>query len=325
MACPGGSVLVEGDDLIADGVVPEVRLGDDMVPVEFAGRRTLRIRVPSTSEGGVLPLRIGHGTGVSVLLEIGRTVATGVNQVDSPAFDRAGRLYVTYSGSRGQQVPVSIFRVGPTGARESFSSAIANPTSMAFSPDGVLYVSNRFNGTVYRVADDGTANEFATHLGMPCGLAWSHDGALFVGDRSGNIFRVRPDGQAFMIATLPPSVAAYHLAMGPERALYVTAPTLTTRDRIYRIQMDGSTDVLARDFGRPQGLAFDAHGRLFVTDALAGDSGLFQVAQNGARTIAVSGENLIGVAFTPGGGFVLASNDCVFGFAGEPAAAAGGR
>jgi sugar lactone lactonase YvrE len=314
-------VIVEGDDLIAGGLVPDVRLGDDPAPVEFASRRTLRIRVPSASAGGVLPLRIGHGTGVSVLLEIGRPLATGVNQVDSPVFDREGRLYVTYSGSRGQQVPVSIFRVGPTGARESFSSAIGNPTSMAFSPDGVLYVSNRFDGTVYRVADDGTAAAFATHLGMPCGLAWSDDGALLVGDRSGNIFRVRADGQAFMIATLPPSVAAFHLAMGPERALYVTAPTLTTRDRIYRIQMDGSTDVLAGDFGRPQGLAFDPHGRLFVTDALAGDSGLFEVAHDGARSMAVSGENLIGVAFTPGGGVVLASNDCVFGFAGDPAAA----
>jgi sugar lactone lactonase YvrE len=321
MACPGGAITIEGDDLTGPGAVPEVRLGDDLTAIEFASRRRLRLRVPATSTGGVLPLRIGHGTGGSVMVEIARTIVTGVNQVDSPAFDREGRLYVTFSGSRGQQVPVSIFRVGPTGARDSFSSAIPNPTSMAFSPDGVLYVSNRFDGTVYRVASDGSATEFATHLGMPCGLAWSSDGALFVGDRSGNIFRVRPDGQAFMIATLPPSVAAFHLAMGPDRALYVTAPTLTTRDRIYRIQIDGSTDVLADDFGRPQGLAFDAHGRLFVTDALAGESGLFHLAQDGARRLAVSGENLIGVAFTPGGGLVLASNDCVFGFAGEPARA----
>ena len=325
MACPGGAVIVEGDDLIEPGVVPEVRLSDDPTPIEFASRRRIRIRVPSTSAGGVLPLRIGHGTGRAVMLEIGRTIVTGVNQVDSPVFDREGRLYVTYSGSRGQQVPVSVFRVGPTGARESFSSAIANPTSMAFSPDGSLYVSNRFDGTVYRVASDGSATEFATHLGMPCGLAWSPDGALFVGDRSGNIFRVRPDGQAFMIATLPPSVAAFHLAMAPDRTLYVTAPTLTTRDRIYRIQVDGSTDVLARDFGRPQGLAFDVNGRLFVTDALAGGSGLFHVTQEGARRLAVSGENLIGVAFAPGGGVVLASNDCVFGFAGEPGGAAVAR
>jgi sugar lactone lactonase YvrE len=317
MACPDGCVTVEGERLTIDGIVPEVRLGDDIVRVEFASPRKLRIRVPATSTGGSLPLRIGRGTGRAVLLEVGRTIATGVNQVDSPVFDSQGRLYVTYSGARGQQVPVSIFRIGPGGARESFSSAVANPTSMALSPDGVLYVSNRFDGTVYRVAEDGSASVFATHLGIPCGLAWSED-ALFVGDRSGNIFRVRPDGQAFMIAPLPPSAAAFHLAMGKDGALYVTAPTLTTRDRVYRVQLDGPIDVLSADFGRPQGLAFDSRGRLFVTDALAGASGLFLVPHDGPRSIAVSGEGLIGVAFTPGGGFVLASNECVYAFAGEP-------
>ena len=71
--------------------------------------------------------------------------------LEGPAFDRDGNLYVTYSGTRGQEVPVSIFRVRPNGTRESFSSGIVNPTSMAIGPEGRLYVSSRFEGTIYRV------------------------------------------------------------------------------------------------------------------------------------------------------------------------------
>jgi hypothetical protein len=102
---------------------------------------------------------------------------------------------VTYSGTRGQQVPVSIFKVRPNGTRETFSSGIVNATSMAIDAQGRLYVSSRFEGTVYRVATDGTFEVFATDLGVACGLAFSKDGTLFVGDRVGTIFRVHEAGR----------------------------------------------------------------------------------------------------------------------------------
>ena len=109
----------------------------------------------------------------------------------------------------------------------------------------------------------------ATDLGVACGIAFSDDGTLFVGDRSGSILRVR-DGRATMFATIPPSVAAFHLAFGPDRWLYVTAPTLGARDCVYRISPDGVVEVFYDGFGRPQGLAFDDHGDLYVVDAMAG-------------------------------------------------------
>ena len=149
-----------------------------------------------------------------------RRFATGLHQVDNPAFDRDGNLYVTYSGTRGQQVPVSIFRVRPDGTREPFCTGLVNPTSMALGPDGDLYVSSRFEGTVYRVKADGAVEPFATDLGVACGLAFDRDGTLFVGDRSGTIFRVDRTGQATTLASVPSSVAAFHLAFGPdERAV----------------------------------------------------------------------------------------------------------
>jgi DNA-binding beta-propeller fold protein YncE len=223
-------------------------------------------------------------------------------------------LYVTYSGSRGQQVPVSIFKVTPSGTRESFSSAVTNPTSMAFSPDGTLFISSRFEGAVYRLLDDGSAEVFASDLGIACGLAFAPDGTLFVGDRSGTVFEVARNGVARTLATLPPSVAAFHLALGPD-GLYATAPTLSASDVIYHIAFSGDVSVFHSGFGRPQGLAFSPDGTLHVVEALAGVSGLYRVASDAAPELLVSGPKLVGVAFDPSGEVVLCSSDTAYRFA----------
>ena len=163
-------------------------------------------------------------------------IATGLHQVDNPLIDRAGNVYLTYSGTRGQQVPVSIFRVAPNGTRETYSSAVVNPTSMAMDADGRLYVSSRFEGAVYRLADDGSAEPFATDLGIACGLAFAA-GRQPVRRRSiGNDLFVDRSGKATAFASLPSSVAAFHLALGPD-ALYVAAPTLSPYDVIYRLDL----------------------------------------------------------------------------------------
>ena len=315
-ACEGGRVVVRGRHLWSGSSQPQVWLGDTATRPAAASPTALTFRVPAGVSGRVRlrldPGRNGDGAGDSAFLEIGQPIATGLHQVDSPVFDAQGRLYVTYSGSRGQQVPVSIFRVSRSGVRESFSSAIVNPTAMAVGPDGLLYVSSRFEGSVYRVAEDGSATVYATELGVPCGLSFSPEGVLFVGDRSGTIFRIRHDGQPLMVATLPSSVAAYHLAVGPEGWIYVTAPTLTSRDNVYRVNTEGRTEVVYRGFGRPQGLAVDNRGVLYIVEALTGASGLYRLEPGGEPRLLVSGEGLVGVAFDPEGGVVLSSNDTAY-------------
>jgi sugar lactone lactonase YvrE len=221
-------------------------------------------------------------------------------------------LYVTYSGARGQQVPISIFRVRPNGTRETFSAGVVNPPSMAVAPDGVLYVSSRFEGTVYRVREDGSVEAFATDLGVACGLAFDREGTLFVGDRSGTIFRIDAGGRTSTLASLPSSVAAFHLAFGPDGRLYVTGPTLATYDAVYEIDRDGKVGVRSTAFGRPQGIAFDAHGDLFVVEALAGKSGLYRLKEGAAPELVLAGPGLVGVAFDQVGGLVVCSNDTAY-------------
>jgi len=259
-------------------------------------------------------VRIDELAGETAFVEIGAPLVTGVHHVDSPAYDRHGNLYVTFSGSRGQQAPVAIFVVRPDGTREPFVSDLANPTSLAFDAEGRLFVSSRFDGSVYLVEPDGKATIFASDLGVACGLAFGPDGRLYVGDRSGSILRVENNGKAHAIASLPASIAAFHLAFGPDGFLYVTAPTLGTSDPVYRVSTDGEVSTLCAGFGRPQGLAFDAAGHLFVVDALAGSSGLYRIRLDAPDSpeLMLSGGPLIGLAFDPHGGIALAASEVVY-------------
>jgi sugar lactone lactonase YvrE len=227
-------------------------------------------------------------------------------------FDPDGNLFVTFSGSRGQQVPVSIYVVRSDGSREPFVADLPNPTSLAFDRSGQLHVSSRFDGSVYRVAPDGAVTAVASDLGVACGIAFDDDNVLFVGDRSGTILRIE-DGRAATVATLPPSVAAFHLAFGSDGYLYVSGPTLGTRDSIYRIDRRGEVSVFYEGLGRPQGLAFDDQGRLYVADALAGSGGIFRFPRGGGEPeCVIAAGGLIGIAFGPRGSLAVCSADTVY-------------
>jgi sugar lactone lactonase YvrE len=312
-ATEGGRIELEGVDFPIDGPeLPAVRIGEARARILSASSTCIAARVPSGLDGGSMAVRIDGVPEGAAVVEVGVPFATGLHQVDKPVFDREGNLYVTYSGTRGQQVPVSIFRVHPNGTRETFSSGIVNPTSMALDPEGRLHVSSRFEGTVYRVSPDGSVEPFANDLGVACGLAFGADGSLFVGDRSGTIFRVDRERRASMFAALASSVAAFHLAIGPDRALYVTAPTLSSYDSIFRIDPEGVVTTWYSGFGRPQGLGFDSTGTLFVVEALSGVSGLYRLPADGAPELVVTGQGLIGFAFDPRGGLVVCSNDTAY-------------
>ena len=315
LACPGGVVSVRGVRLLAEnGDAPQVNVGALPAHVVSASNVRVSFRVPPTADGGLTPVRISTVAGESLMLDVGRTLATGIHLVDSPVFDASGRLYVTVSGARGQQAPVSVFRVDAAGQREPFASGIVNATSMAFGPDSLLYVTSRFEGVVYRVSEGGEVAPVVTELGVACGLAFAPDGTMFVGDRSGTLFRARPGEQPSVVATLPPSVAAYHLAVGGDGWIYVSIQTLSSRDHVYRVSTAGVVEILHSGFGRPQGLAFDAHGHLHVVEALAGASGVYRLDEGRAPTLVGAGEGLVGVTFAPDGALVAASNEAVFGF-----------
>ena len=313
-AIPGGRIVVEaGAEPFAADPPRSVLIGSMEVWLSSASSRRLAAIVPPGTGAGLVPIRLGDGEPIAQL-DVGVEWANSLHQVDSPVFDRDGNLYATFSGARGQPVPVSVFRVRPGGAPEPVASGIANATSLAFDPFGELCVSSRFDGAVYRIARDGTIEKIASDLGVACGLAFAPDGTMFVGDRTGTLFKVNAAGRVVPFAILPPSIAAFHVAIGPEEDVYVSGPTLSSRDPIYRVDRRGEVTVYAEGFGRPQGLAVDETGTLYAADSLAGASGIFRVVPGRPRELVVAGDGVVGLAFHPTRGVAVASGDAVYGF-----------
>src|SRR5688572_4551615 len=311
-AVQGGRIVLSGDGFQVDPPV-QVRVGGELARPTRISPQSIEVIVPSGLEGGRTPVRLEGLPGETAYVDLAAPLATGLHLVDNPAFDRYGNLYVTFSGSRGQQAPISLFVVRADGTREPFAGDVPNPTSMAVDRAGMLYVSSRFDGSVHRITPDGTVSTYASDLGVACGIAFGPDDALYVGDRSGSILRVA-DGRAALVASIPPSVAAFHLAFGPDGFLYVTAPTLAARDPVYRVSMDDDVGVFHEGFGRPQGLAFDDRGSLYVVDAIAGSSGVYRlrIDHPGPPQQVIAGGDLIGLAFDPRGGLVFGSQDTAY-------------
>jgi len=190
---------------------------------------------------------------------------------------------------------------------------VMNPTGIAFGPSGKMYVTNRAEGTVYRIERGEEAVVIATGLGVATGIAFNSDGELFVGDRSGTIYRVSESGNFGRLATLEPSVAAYHMAFGPDGRLYVSSPGFWSHDAIYAVGPDGAVEYYVKGLGRPQGLAFDRDGHLYAAACHRGRHGIVKI-HAGSREIEhfVAGGNVVGLCFTRNGEMVVATSDAVF-------------
>jgi sugar lactone lactonase YvrE len=312
-ALEGGRVTIAGDGFGLEPEPPDVRLGGVAAKLAHASRQSLTAIVPPGLDGGRTPVRVDSAPGETAYVEVGAPIATGLHQVDNPAFDPDGNLYVTFSGSRGQEAPVAIYVVRRDGSREPFVTGLPNPTSLAVDSEGRLHVSSRFDGSVHRIAADGSVITIATDLGVACGIAFGPGDELFVGDRSGSVLRVA-EGRTTLFASIPPSVAAFHLAFGPDDWLYLSAPTLASSDVVYRVSPAGVVQSFCEGFGRPQGLAFDTDGNLYVVDSVAGASAVYRVRVDrpDVKECVLSGGALLGLAFDPLGGLVVASSETVF-------------
>ena len=143
---------------------------------------------------------------------------------------------------------------------------------------------------------------------------------LFVGDRSGfdpprPRWRMRPSSRACRRAS-PPFIwrsARTAASTSPRRrSALATAST--------GVSPDGAVEIVHDGFGRPQGLAFDARGRS-LRRRRAGRRERRLSARRGPPAEAeqvVAGGSLIGLAFDPHGGLVVASSDTLFRFGASP-------
>jgi sugar lactone lactonase YvrE len=293
----------------------EVLIGNSAAQIVASGPRRVLAIIPETQSGKVeVRLKSQEQISEPGYVTIGKKLAGDLHPVSNPAFDPDdGALFVTRSGSRGEELPVTLFRIDISGDVSEYSGDIPNPTGIAFSPDGEMFVTSRLEGVVYRLTPFKEAVVFARNLGVATGIAFDARGLMHIGDRTGTIFKVNGIGEERAWTQIEPSVSAYHIAFGPDGSLYVAGPTVTSFDSIWRIDSDGQTDVFFKGLGRPQGLAFDREGNLYVAAALRGRRGIIRISPDGGDAkVIVAGVNLVGLAFSASGEMAVVSIDSVY-------------
>jgi sugar lactone lactonase YvrE len=314
---PGGESLIEceGFKLTEIGTYGCYFNGIEGRLVGASANRVLVI-VPEgleTTEPEVY-LESGGDRSESKKITVGKKIADDLHLVANPAVDpKDDSIILTRSGSRGQQLPITLFRLEKDGYLNEMSADVMNPTGLAFNQSGELFVTARADGEVCRISRDDEVMPYASELGIATGIAFDKDGEMFVGDRSGTVFRVTSFGNAESFAVLEPSVSAYHLAFGADERLYLSAPGLCSYDSIHVIGKDGLESDFFRGLGRPQGLAFDRNGNLYVAACLQGRHGIVKVSPDGkSAEIFIAGMNIVGLCFTRKGEMIVATNETVY-------------
>ena len=317
LVTPGGSFRLNAGKIAIEGADITCRIGDSEVHLNSVRKTGVSGRIPDDVVSGLAPIRIFKDGDLLCEGEVfvGETVCDGMHIVANPAIDPLdGAVVVTKSGSRGHMLDKTLFRIDDFGVNE-MDVDVMNPTGLDFDENGILYVTNRADGTVVRVDREGMSMTVATDLGVATGLVFSSDGTMFVGDRSGTIFRLSTLGDAREFATLDSSVSAYHLAFDADENLYVSAPGLCSYDSIYRIDKNGEVSVFYKGLGRPQGLAFDSLGNLFAAACLRGRHGVVRIDPTGTRSEhIISGSSVVGLCFDKSGDLLVANSESVYRF-----------
>jgi sugar lactone lactonase YvrE len=310
---PGGEISISGEGFGGrNHARPVVRFGDAEGGIVLAAETRIIARVPEDAVGGLFRVGLGSAESQPFSIALGVQLADNLHTVANPAVDSAGNVYVTFSGQRGQKVPVSLYKVTPNRTVKPFVTELMNPTGLALDREGMLYVSCRNDGTIHRISPDGHSMQWIEGMGIATGLVFDKIGNLYVGDRSGTIFKINQDREIFVFATLEPSMAAYHLAFGPGGDLYVTGPTTSSFDRVYRVTPAGEVTVFYRGLGRPQGMAFDRAGNLYVAASLRGQRGVVRLTPQANAELAISGSGIVGLALLPSRRAILATTNLLF-------------
>jgi hypothetical protein len=310
-AIPGGEFQIRGAGL-ARSNRPRVTIGDVDAPIVIGSDSYVIVRVPDGASAGELVVEAGNQSSRAWTCDIGVQIADNLYPVGNPAVDAYGNIFVTFSGSRGQKTPVSVYKIDLNYNPKPFVSDLMNATGLTFDKEGILYVSSRYDGIVYQVTSTGSLSVYVEGMGVATGLAFDQDENLYVGDRGGTIFKISRSRQIYVFATLEASIAAYHLAFGADHHLYVTGPTTSSFDSVYRISPAGEVETYYRGLGRPQGMAFDAEGRLYVAGSLGGRRGVVRFDQKRNPELFLSGPGIVGLAFTPSRALLVTTNNSLF-------------
>lgn len=316
-AIAGGEIEIKIEGLQFEPGKPPICLANGIeCDVRGASARRVLAILPETLDDSTTIVQVESATGETngYVIETGKVLANEMHIVANPAIDpKDDALILTRSGARGQQLANTLYRLETDGYLDELPVEFLNPTGIAFGPTGSMYVTNRSDGTVSRVDRGEAAVAVSSDLGVATGIAFGPDGVMYVGDRSGTIYRVFEDGGKETFAVIEPSVAAFHIAFGPDGRLFVSSPGFASHDFIYAVDIEGQVERYVRGLGRPQGLAFDKQGNLYVAACYKSRHGIVRI-DAATRKIEhfIAGNSIVGLCFTRNGEMVVATGDSAY-------------
>lgn len=159
--------------------------------------------------------------------------------------------------------------------------------------DGRLWVSDFYTPAVLAVDTDGSIEHVAEVPGQPSGLGWLPDGRLLiVSMRDHRILRREPTGEVVTHADLSALDPAGHLndmVVTPFGRAYVGEfgfdlmagePIRTTR--LYRVEPDGESAVVANDLLFPNGMVHLTDSTLLVAETFGNRISAFDAGTDGS-------------------------------------------
>ncbi len=242
---------------------------------------------------------VQHQTGFTIF-------AGGFEFPEGPAFDRYGNLYLV--NLRGGYLS----RVNPAGRVERFAQTGGAPNGSAFQPQtGDLYVADSGLNSIMAIDQSGKVREVCgafrgQKFQAPNDLCFDWAGGLYFTDPPpvsnpapvGRLFYLSPAGEPVL---LDEGIAYSNgLALDSrEENLYV-AETRTGRILRYRVSGQGRLEkrqIFAQLDPKPDGMAFDTAGRLYV--AVFGSGKIWVVGSDGQvlEKLALGGRGPTNLAF----------------------------
>ena len=174
----------------------------------------------------------------------------------------------------------------------SVDTGVTNqPGSVAFGPDGSLYLTDPSQNVVYQFAPDSSSqNQLAiAGLGTPGGIAVDGAGTLYITDKTNNVvvaFNVASGTQSTLVTDQLSNPTG--IGVDPTGTVYVAD---TGNNRIIAIDNQGNETTFASDLSAPLSLTIDGSGDVFYADASNGGE-VTELASGDADASSFVGTNL---------------------------------
>ncbi|MGL4256328.1 MAG: SMP-30/gluconolactonase/LRE family protein [Microbacterium sp.] len=191
-----------------------------------------------------------------------RTVAEGLRHPEAVCW--SPREQMLYAGGEGGE----LYRFGLEDSAIETVATVEGGSMLGLALDGNdrIYVCDVGNGCIQRIDRNGTAQQYGASIAYPNFPAFDGEGRLWVSDSgdwggaNGGVVRIDPGGRTTR------AIDGLHFANGLAIRgdwLYIVE---STWPRVMRVPLAGGEPETVVEFDRavPDGLAFDAHGGLWI-------------------------------------------------------------